>query len=385
MMALGASLSAGAQTGLQQVLDAVERNNPSLAAAGHTVEAQKLEARSANNLPDPFVTYDRMWGSPKELGKVGEVNVVQDFDFPTQYVARSRQSTVLATQYDAQYAAVRKEILLAAQMACIEIVALRKKGAVLDEQVAINRNLAQACRRKVDAGHASALELTKIELELASAENAQEMNLAELSAAENELRKLAGGAEVAFADTDYGMLSMLPPMDDMISRWLEADPQIRASLSGCRAAEQQTRVTKGGSLPKLQIGYRGEIAEGERFNGIKMGLSVPIFSNRSNVKRAKAEESAARERLRQERLQTEADIRELYAREDILHRSEKRYTELIIPKQTKKMLDHALESGEIAITDYYDQLASIYEVRHQALDIEMQHRLVHAQILSIGL
>ena len=55
IIALAATLRVEAQTSIEEVLRSVEANNKELQATRQQVEAQTLEAKLDNNLPDPTV------------------------------------------------------------------------------------------------------------------------------------------------------------------------------------------------------------------------------------------------------------------------------------------------------------------------------------------
>ena len=65
-----------AQNGVERVLRSVEENSVTLRARRELTGAQVLEARSSNNLGNPTVSYDQLWGTPSEVGRSGEINVV---------------------------------------------------------------------------------------------------------------------------------------------------------------------------------------------------------------------------------------------------------------------------------------------------------------------
>ena len=87
------SSPAGAQSlSMDEVLRQVEANNKELKANYQSLEAQKVEAKLDNNLPDPSVTYSHFWGNKEDMGFTGEFVASQSFDFPTLYYHKARRS-----------------------------------------------------------------------------------------------------------------------------------------------------------------------------------------------------------------------------------------------------------------------------------------------------
>ena len=72
------------------VLEQVEQNNRRLQAARELMKAEVLEAKAGNNLGNPEVNYAHLFNSERGSQQQSELTVVQGFDFPTAYAARSK-------------------------------------------------------------------------------------------------------------------------------------------------------------------------------------------------------------------------------------------------------------------------------------------------------
>ncbi len=368
---------------IQAVLRVVEAHNAGLSAARHSAEAGKMEAKTANNLSDPEITYDYLWGSPS--GNMQEVNATQSFDFPSMYARRGQLSDTLARQYDAEWNALRTSTLLEAQTTCIEIVALRMEQQVLERTARNDSLLAAAYSKKLDAGDGTMPELNRARIAAARSSREARLGLSRIAAQYAVLSRLASGAPVSFADREFTPAAPLPPIEGMLARYNRADPSIAAMESRFEAARLQSKVAKASSLPKLLVGYRGEFSGPEKLNGIKAGISVPIFANKSNVKRAQANELAAMNESRDLKITIGARLQQLYdyaaATMDCIdaHRG------IVSTASNTEMLSRALEAGQISLLEYLDGVASYNELELSLIGLEKEYRLCVAEILKLDL
>ena len=370
-----------------QVLRSVEENNAALAARRKLADAQTLEARTGNSLENPEVEFGYKWGDPSSLGKAGEVAVSQAFDFPSTYVYRNRMARSLAEQYGHEYAAYRQELLLEAQSLCLEIIALRQQGDLLRKALANAQGVADIMTRREEAGDANILEANKARFELVGAKNAYKLNEIELVAAENRLANLNGGNPVAFTVGEFPARPFLAAREEMAGRYEETSPELLALLSGKSAADNDVHVSRSLSLPKFSAGYKHEYTPGgnDKFNGITVGMSIPMFGNRNNVKRAKAQAMFAESQYRSGLTDMRSNLAELYAKAGLLAASLDDYRRITEHARSVELLNKAIEAGQISIVDYFAELAPVYDAWLTMIEVERDYHLACARIMMIDL
>lgn len=318
--ALVATLSTRAQ-GIDGVLQQIEQNNLSLRAHSSLTEARTLDARTANQLPNPQVQYVHAWGTPAEAGQNGELVATQSFDFPTAYARRSQMAKMQRSHFTADHALVRQQTLLEAKQLCIDLIALRRQKAVADERAQNAERIAEVYTSRLDAGKGNILEKNRAEMELTAARNAVSMLQIEIEAAENRLRTLNGGEQIVFTDTEYAPLAELLPLAEMEALYSTADPALLVAASQVEIAEQSVKVERAKTLPQFTVGYKLAHSTGQHFNGVVVGMSVPIFSGYRNTRAAKAQAAYAEA----EHLSAVNDVRTslaaMYERMEVLERS----------------------------------------------------------------
>jgi outer membrane protein TolC len=385
LLTLGCSVLSG-QGSIQSVLDRIETNNKTLAARASLAEAETLEARVGNSLPDPEVAVEHVWGTPAELGKHGEVVATQSFDFPTAYIARNRLARMRGRQAESDYDLYRQQLLLEAQELCFEVIALRQQRQLLKYHASVASYLAETAAKELDEGSANVLKASEAHIHSLAAENELHLLDVEITDALGRLKILNGGIDVDFDDTDFPPIIPLTSLDEMVELYLESSPELAGTLAQRDAATQGVKAARSESLPKLVLGYKLEFAAGERFNGLVAGMSIPMFGNRNNVKAARARALYASQQAEDARMATRQNLETLYAKATILEESIRKYEK--ITDQTGEYLRNlglALKAGEINVTEYFSQYDDILTYKNELVELTKQYHIVRARIDSVTL
>lgn len=378
-----------AQSELGEILDGVETNNLTLKAQRDLKAAQSLEARTGNSLENPTVSYDHMWGNPAVIGKTGEFNFAQGFDFPSVYVYRNRVAKARIEQYGHQYALFRQQLLLQAKTLYIDIISLRQIKRLSQSRLDDAQVVERMYLSRFEAGDVGVLELNRARLNLINARNTFKQTLVELESAMERLANLNGGIHLnieneAFTSM-YDCFDSLPACQQMIEIYQQSDPQLLAYLGELRAAEHGVKVSRGESLPKFELGYRHEFAPGEHFNGITAGMSIPMFGNKNNVKRAKAQAKFAGAQIESSRIDIETALHELYGKAELLNNSLKEYENIQQPSSTLKLLNKGLEEGQISLNDYIAEYETLLTIKESVVVFKRDYLKACAQINAIKL
>ncbi len=380
-----AAFSLSAQGELERILTEVEANNASLAALRKLRDAQTVGARVGNSLENPEVEFSYKWNDPSSLGTTGEISVSQPFDFPTVYAHRNKLAKLQTEKYGYEYQASRQELLLEAQKLYIEIVSLKRTTSVLEFLADNAREIAKVYAEKLDVGDANILESNEANFTFISQDNALKMARVQLQSATERLTGLNGGIEVKIDADDFGELPILGLLDEILAEYMELSPELRALAVEKMAAERDIKLSRSLSLPKLSVGYSHEFSKEDKSNGLSVGMSIPMFGNRNNVKRAKAQDEYAAASLKSATLDVETGIREQYAQAQIIRESLVKYESMLDLEQAVEFARKALDAGRISITEYFSQVQPIYEAHLTIMELQRDYLLAFAQINSIRL
>ena len=375
-----------AQNTLEEVLRNVETNNKELQANRQFVTSQKLETKVANNLPDPSVTYSHLYGNKEGMGFTGEFIASQAFDFPTLYVQRNKLSKIKGESWDRQSDELRQQILLQAKEICLDLVLLNQQKSLLKIRRQNAEQLSALYEQRLRNGDANILETNKINLELLNVRNEARMNEASRVSKLQELAVLNGGVEIQFDDTVYMQLEAPSSFIDLKQEVMQADRRLLVLQSEKEASLRQVKVNRSKGLPSFNLGYRmNPSSGGNRYNGFLVGISIPIFSNRNNVRQAKAQSLYADLQLDNAETAIERDLLQLYNQALALKTSIDEYTEVLKAQNNLVLLNKAIQAGQISMIEYFVDVTTLYDSMQNHMRLQNEYQKVLAQLYKFRL
>ena len=228
-----------------------------------------------------------------------------------------------------------------------------------------------------EVGRAARVDRLRVESALAGAE-AQRVDVeADLRLAEAELARLVGApatdVEARRLSEPGRPLEPPPTPDSLRARARSSSPAVDRARREVEATEAQVSVARSARWPRVELGGRllhwGSDADPAAATEWNAGLqvSVPVFTGGavgSRIERAEAERDAARERLRQRRLEAE---REVDAALSAHRRSEARRRSLEVRvrslEEVARIEALRLETGTGTQNEYLDAEAALLEAR----------------------
>lgn len=381
-----AVFSASAQHSIDAVLSNIEANNKELQANNQLTVSKKLEAKLDNNLPDPSVSYVHQYGNREGMGIQGELVASQSFDFPSVYVQKNKLAKSKAVSFDRQGAEFRQQILLQAKEICLDLVLLNQQKALLDQRRQNAEQLAELYAMRLETGDANILETNKIDLELLNAKTEARMNESARIAKLQELANLNGGISIEFTDTTYAPAEDILSFEEICSEAVTSSPQLMTLKSEQVAARRLLSVNKSKGLPGFELGYRlNTAAGGERFNGFLVGISIPLFSNRNNVKQAKAQSLYTDLQLESATTTVENDLHRLYNQSVALKTSMDEYDTVLKSQNGLALLNKAIQTGQISMIEYFVDVTTYYQSMQNYMQLQNEYQKVMAQLYKYKL
>lgn len=381
-----AALSVNGQNSIDAVLRSIEANNKELQANNQLTVSKKLEAKLDNNLPDPSVSYVHQYGNREGMGIQGELVASQSFDFPSVYVQKNKLAKSKAASFDRQGAEFRQQILLQAKEICLDLVLLNQQRALLDQRRQNAEQLAELYAMRLETGDANILETNKIDLELLNAKTEARMNESARIAKLQELATLNGGIAIDFTDTTYMSDGDILSFEELRAEAVTSNPQLLTLKSEQVAARRQLSVNKSKSLPGFELGYRMNTATGgERFNGFLVGISIPLFSNRNNVKQAKAQALYTDLQLESTITTVESELHQLYNQSVALKTSMDEYNTVLKSQNSLALLNKAIQTGQISMIEYFVDVTTFYQSMQNYMQLQNEYQKVMAQLYKYKL
>lgn len=374
-----------AQNSIETILLQIEQNNKELKANNALINAQKLEAQTINNLPDPQLSYAHVWNSKNNNETIGELEITQSFDFPSLYFARNKVKNLHIKGYNYQIEAVRQSILLKAKSVCLDLKSLQQQKEILKERLTQTQKLYTIYQERLDRGDANILETNKIKLELLNATTEWQLKEKEWKNKQEELWVLNGNIPIENLQIETTRTPFPQSFEEIKQVFLNEDYNLLALHEELKANQKQITVNRSQWLPSLELGYKRNTEAGVYFNGIVVGFSVPIFANRNKTKKAKAE--ALNTSLLKEvtYIQLESDLKQAYKEAEALNETLKAYDDQFVATSDLTLLYDALNGGQLSLIDFFTETSIIYQSQLNYITLENQYEKALALIYKYKL
>jgi len=378
---LGSGISCYSQTSLETLISNTKENNKTLIAANQYYEAEVIGARTGNSPNNPEVEYAYLWGSPDQVGNRVDFAVTQSFDFPTAYTSRSKLSKINREQANLRLEATQQDVIVKTHQTWINAVYLNQKNTLLKKRLKNAGLIEKAFQRMFEEGEANQLQLNQAKLKFTSLKN--EVDRLNIDFVKNNanISLLNGGNTFVIEDSIFPA-----PKDfeiDTLINWYQSGPQNLMFQGEVNRMEQQKDVIFNQKLPRLKAGYYQETILGTQLKGITAGITIPLWENANAVKSAKAGLAFAQTDAMRFWEQKELKVRQLYTQWQILNDQVNEMKELLNNSNNDDLLLKALESGEIALTQYYYESDFYFQNQFDLLDFQRDLYLTEAELMRV--
>ncbi|MDR1555642.1 MAG: TolC family protein [Tannerellaceae bacterium] len=385
IMAFLAHAALYAQNNISSVLDSIEKNNTGLKALRETADAQKLENRTGIYLSDPEAGFNYLWGKTGDIGNRTDIDIRQTFDISTITGMKSRLADGRNNLVEWQYKADRMNILLEAKQYCIELIYCNALKSELDLRLQHAQTIAGGYKERLDRGDASRLEYNKVQLNLATVQGEISRVEVERDALLSQLKSLNGGADIVLDDTQYTPAQLPLNFDDWYRQAEEKNPVLAYVKQEIEVGKRQVNLSRSMNWPTFSAGYMSEKVIGQQYQGITLGISIPLWENKNRVKQAKAAVRAAESRATDSRLQFYSRLQTLYKRANGLRLTADNYRQALATVNNTQLLKKALDTGEISLLDYIVEIGLYYTTVNQTLEAERDYQKAFAELSAVEL
>ena len=357
-----------AQNEVERVLQSVEQHNTTLVALRHETEAAKVGNHTNLNLPNPEVEFGYLWGSPSSIGHRKDVSAVQSFDFATVTGAKRR----LARQQDAladwQYKESRMQLLLEAHHLCLDAIYYNAMCKELMQRKQYAEEITSAQQKRLEQGDINRIEYNQVKLDLAAVCAELMRCNTERAAVMAELQRLNGGEPLLIEATDYPAVAIANDFEAWYAEAEQKSPALAYVKQQIDVANRELAVRRADGLPTVSLGFMGEYVSGENYQGVKVGMSIPLWANKNRVRQAKAEVEAAKARQSDARQQFYSRLHNLFVQQRGLRQVVQSYQEALRATDNTSLLKKALDAGSISTMDYLLGARMYYDAVNQKMD-----------------
>jgi outer membrane protein TolC len=340
------------QSNIEKVLNSVAANNKTLQTETRYLEAQNMQYRVGLTPPNPEISYDYMIGRPTGAGNQTDFTINQSFDFPTVYAKKRALSGLQQKQSNFQMTRNRQEVLLSAKNICLEIVYRQKLSKHLQSLKENSNRLLATFQTRLEKGEGTIMDINKTKLQALELSKQLNENGQHLTLLHQQLQALNGGENIMFADSLYPVLPEIPPFEILESEIEATDPTLKLYQQQSQIANQALAVTKVLTLPKLEGGYHYQGILGQRFNGVHLGLSIPLWEKKNTVETQKINVLHSESVITEHRNEHYYEIKNLYEKYEGYSKILNEYQEVLPSITSVQMLEKALQAGQITTIEY---------------------------------
>ena len=380
ILAAALVLSSAQAITIDDVLTQVKQNNTQLKAAGARLDADQKSLKSSNNLPDPEVGGAYLFGKGP-LDDKWEIGISQQVEWPGVYSARSNAADALISALQHGYSAEQLEVLNQARSLCIDIVGynnlIQFNQGVLNN---LNR-LFDTYNKALAHGEVSIIDVNKLKIERLLMQQKIDEATSLRTAAVEQLKGINGGIDIAGAESinTYAPLPLLS-LEQHLTQARSSSPLLAKQNALVAAQSKNATATARQSLPSLSLGYRHVCEMGDHFNGISMGVSLPVFSNRGKKSAARASVFAAEIDASFTQNTIESNIITCHQRATALKNQIGVYDNALTSTDNIAVLNKALNGGEMSLLNYLQELRYFVEAQAVMLSLQNDYNKTLAQL-----
>ncbi len=367
-----------------EILSTIEENNKDLQAGKKYAESKALEYR-LGNLPDgPQLSYGYFPDNSTVVGTKEVFEISQSFQMPCYYRNKTAHSKLMMSAEELNYQVLRQNVLAEAKNLLIEYIYLLKKTSIADKRLEFANDIYSASLIRLETGDVNLLEVNKTKLHrMKVSKEANEIHSALNSVKENLIR-LNGGNDVKLELENY-LQERIVSLDSVLFEKIDSDPELLVSQKQFEASQKQLKVTKNMQLPAFNLGYGTETVADEKFKGVIVGVSIPLWSSKRSIQQAKIETEyydLNTDDLTEKKI---AETKILYHKVSTLKDNLDSYETVLSSVNNETLLKQSLESGEISIIDFFTEMFYYYEIYDDFLMLEKDYHQALAELYKYKL
>jgi outer membrane protein TolC len=282
-----------------------------------------------------------------------------------------------------EYRTSLMNILLEAKQYCIDVVYYNALKKALALRLQHAETMARSYRERLDRGDVSILEYNKAQLNLTTVQGDMARAVVEQKAALQALQRLNGGIAVTLNDDSYAGTALPRSFDAWFEAAAPKNPVLEVVNEEVTLRKQQVGLAKAANWPLLSAGYMSERVTGETFQGVTLGLSIPLWGNKNRTKQAKAAVRAAEHKQADLRVQLYAHLQSVYDRAAGLQDIATATRQSLLTLNNTALLQKALDAGEISLLDYLLEVGLYYDTATRALEAARDYEKAVAGLLAI--
>ena len=362
--------AARAQSPIENILGEIEKNNTTILTLRQSADAEKIANKTGITPSNPEVEFGYLWGTPSSIGNRTDFSVTQSFDFPTAYLRKGQIANSRNAKVEFEYLSQVREIKLKASEICIDLIYHNALQNEFRRRFEHAKGIADSYKRRYEVGDVNILDYNKAQMYFLNASKSLESNDIERKSLLAELISLNGGKSIEFTDTLFSSSTINSDFGQWYTQAEQSNPALAALKQEVEASQREIQLSRALSLPKFNAGYMSEKVVGERFQGITVGLSIPLWENKNTVNYAKSRFAAHQSAEADSKLKYYNHLMMLHQKALGMQSNVDDYRTKLKSFSNTDLLQKALDKGEISLVEYLYELSFYYDSFEKLLEME---------------
>jgi cobalt-zinc-cadmium efflux system outer membrane protein len=369
------------------------KHNPTLAAARLRIEEARGRLQQSGRLSNPELELEFTRHTVGPEGSAG-IALMQRFPLTSRLRHEKAVSRAELAAAEAEVRDAERKLAAEVRVAAVKLLALGGQRELRTKQLGNSRELSGFLLKRVEAGEASQVDASQVELESRQIEVENLMLAADEVVLLGELRPLLGvaGNDRITITGELPAPKAIPSTTEVTGRPDILAAQSRAEAARSAVLEQRARRFEdfgiGASYSRERTLDVPEPVETEQVIGFRFSFPLPIWNNNSGRIR-EAEAAAARAEKEVDATQLTANA-EVFAARSAMSANAHLISELddkVLPAATRieDQLRNSYSTGQIPLTDVLRARTRRLELQRQRLDALRDYQLArirHAAAVS---
>ena len=366
---------------IDSFLDKVNNHHPGIIAAEKLLYSREESSATGYLPPDPDLSFGYFPGQPESIGNKITWSVNQSFDFPTSYY---RIKELKRTDYELavlQYGLAFVNMMEQVREKVLEKIAVEKSINLLSTRLRDLREMKEAYDKMLAEGEATVMEANRLTMELVEMETKYNQYLTKAENLKSFLDLVSGNNSELVEGSGYPFFGE-PAPDSLLAIKKKLHPAFLIPDKEATKAEMNIQLVKAKKLPGIRIGVASEIIGPNRFTGPSMGLTIPLWEDRRKVNEAQALKTHTEAKNRTREIMLENQIISDIKTYKTLERSLSVLKHALEASNSYNYLDVALESGEISLIEYFNELKAYYDIEDRIIETEKNYFIKQSKLLD---
>jgi outer membrane protein TolC len=372
-----------AQT-FKELLNTIEENNIEIQASKKYVESKNFEYKIENLPSGPSFSYGYFPDNSTVSGTKEVLEVSQSFQMPCFYKNQSAYSKLRISKEEISQQILKQNILVEAKQLLIDYIYRLKQMSIVDKRLKFAEDIYSAYLIRLETGDANLLEANKAKLHLMQVRRKEKDARNQILSIKEKLKNFNGGNDLNISVNEYPIDDILD-LDSLLFDQLQNDPKVRFNQKAVEVSQKRVKVIKNLQLPELSLGYGSETVADQKFQGVIVGFSIPLWGSKRSIQQSKLESEFYNIRNSATKSAIISETKVQYDKVQTLKENLKSYEEILNSVNSEDLLKQSLEYGEISVIEFFTEMFYYYEIYDDFLDVEKDYYESLAQLYKYKL